>query len=192
MARFFESRGFAPAWPVPASANLIVTAIEGVDADGLTPADYHLEAIKGALAARGASPSPDLDADLQILLSDAVATLTDHVRYGKVKPSVLDPEWNVDSRASAPPLDTVLAQVADARNPAEAIEGLKPEPFHLRRAEAGAGEDARHRRGRRLADRAGRPCAQARRDRSARCRGAQAARGHWRAARGRIQQPHLR
>jgi murein L,D-transpeptidase YcbB/YkuD len=67
--------------------------------------------------------------DLQILLTDAVAAMADHVRYGKVRPVSLDRRWNVDPRVGAPPLAEVLQHVAAAPDQAAAFEALKPSHF---------------------------------------------------------------
>jgi murein L,D-transpeptidase YcbB/YkuD len=125
VAHFFEKRGFEPAWRLPADGEQIVRAIRDIERDGLDPADYHEKAIGRLLNVRDASTS----ADLQILLSDAVAALVDHVRYGKVRPSTLDRRWNVDPRDGAPPLEDLLAQVAGAPDAAAAIDALKPTHF---------------------------------------------------------------
>jgi hypothetical protein len=95
----------------------------------VTPSHYHLAAIDALLAARGTKGDRALDDDLQILLTDAVAALIDHVRYGKVVPSSLDRRWNVDSRAGALPLATLIEQVASAGDANATIEALKPTHF---------------------------------------------------------------
>ena len=128
VAHFFQARSFAPAWR-GAAVDQIVQAIRDIEQDGLTPADYHQAAIASV---RSAPATPDREADLQILLTDAVATLVDHVRFGKVRPVTLDRRWNVDPRAGAPPLDALLAQVASARSVAEGIEAAKPSHFIYR------------------------------------------------------------
>jgi murein L,D-transpeptidase YcbB/YkuD len=129
VAHFFEARAFEPAWDVPGDSEQIREAIADADEDGLTPSDYHLAEIDRLLEARRRAPSPALDADLQLLLSDAVAGLVDHLRYGRVRPIALDRRWNVDPRAGAPPLESVLAQIASARSTADALEALKPTHF---------------------------------------------------------------
>src|SRR5262245_29039047 len=45
--RFYKARASRPAWL--GHANEIVTAIRGMQADGLDPADYHLQAIESLL-----------------------------------------------------------------------------------------------------------------------------------------------
>jgi murein L,D-transpeptidase YcbB/YkuD len=129
VAHFFETRAFEPAWLIPIASDQIVEAIRNITRDGLRPADYHLEEIEALLANRPESPSPELEADLQILLTDAVAGLVDHVRYGRVKPVSLQPNWNIDPRFGAPPLDTVVARIAASQVIAEEIEAFKPNHF---------------------------------------------------------------
>lgn len=129
VVHFFERRGFAPAWSVPAGAEQIREAILAIEQDGLVPAHYHLATIDALLRARRSAAGPALDDDLQIVLTDAVAALLDHVRHGKVDPSTLDKRWNIDPRASAMPLEALLEQVATAPSPGPAIEALKPTHF---------------------------------------------------------------
>ncbi len=126
---FYEARGFQPAWALPAGAATIVQAIRRTQEDGLTPADYHLAALDSAIAARGSAANPELDADLQVLLADATAALFDHVLYGKVLPATLDKRWNVDPRIGAPPMESVLNQLATAPALGDAINALQPKHF---------------------------------------------------------------
>jgi murein L,D-transpeptidase YcbB/YkuD len=124
VVHFLEARSFTPPWSADAIAE-ICNAIRHIDADGLTPSEYHL----AALEAKTSSEQSAIDQ--QILVTDAIAALIDHVRYGKVRPSSLDRHWNVDPRAHAPALVAVLAQVA-AHPTAETIEKMKPDHFIYR------------------------------------------------------------
>jgi murein L,D-transpeptidase YcbB/YkuD len=129
VARFFEARSFAPAWQLPRGAQDVLTAIRGIDADGLDPTHYHLGAITSALDLYSRAPSKDLAAELQVLVADAAAALADHVQYGKVSPSALDRRWNVDPRVGAPPLETTLDGIARAGSVGAGIDALKPKHF---------------------------------------------------------------
>ncbi len=129
VAKFFEARAFSSAWQIPKSADEILKAIRGVEQDGLTPADYHLDAITTALDAHKRAASSELTAELQLLLADAAAALADHLQYGKVRPSTLDKRWNVDPRVGAPPLDVALATIAAAPAADQQIEDLKLKHF---------------------------------------------------------------
>jgi L,D-transpeptidase YcbB len=129
VARLFETRAFSPAWQLPKSADEILKAIRGIELDGLTPTDYHLNAITSALEAQRRTPSNEQAAELQLLLADAAAALADHLQYGKVRPSSLDKRWNVDPRVGAPPLDLTLAKIAAAPVADQQIEDLKLKHF---------------------------------------------------------------
>ena len=124
VAHFFGARDFKPAWAIPGSSDEILKAVRSIDRDGLTPADYHLAALERVLGEKTAPA----DVDVQLLLTDAVATLIDHVRYGKVKPQTLDRHWTEDPRAGAPALETLVAKVAASPSTAT-IESLKPDHF---------------------------------------------------------------
>jgi L,D-transpeptidase YcbB len=125
VSHFFQARSFAPAWQGPA-VEQILEAIRDIDKDGLAPEDYHLTAIEEL---RRAPASQERDADLQVLVTDALAALLDHVRFGKVRPVALDRRWNMDPRAEARPLEHVLAELAAKDSPGAAIEALKPSHF---------------------------------------------------------------
>jgi murein L,D-transpeptidase YcbB/YkuD len=129
VAKFYEARAFAPVWRVPTAFDATLKAIRASELDGLTPADYHLAAITSALEAQARAPSPELTAELQLLLTDAVAGLAEHLRFGKVKPSSLDKRWNVDPRGTAPPLEATLDEIAKAPAIDTAIDGLRPRHF---------------------------------------------------------------
>ena len=129
VSHFFQIRNFTPAWQ-GAGPDQILKAIRDVEQDGLVPRDYHLAAIESLRAAP--ADTPGRDADLQILLTDAVAALVNHVRFGRVRPVTLDRRWNVDPRAGAPPLEAFLADVAAAPSAAAAIEALKSPHFIYR------------------------------------------------------------
>lgn len=129
VSHFFEARNFAPAW-TDAAADGILQAIRDIEHDGLNPRDYHLAAIESIRAAPAGSPGRE--ADLQIVLTDAVGAIVDHVRFGKVRPVTLDRRWNVDPRSGAPALESLIAEVAAAASPAAGIEALKPSHFIYR------------------------------------------------------------
>lgn len=129
VAHFFQERNFQPAWE-GARGRAILDAIREIERDGLNPHDYHLTILEAALSSNLSTPAEQ--ADVEILMTDALATLLDHVRYGKVRPVTLDRRWNVDPRANTPPLETLVAQVAASSSVAKAIEDLKPSHFIYR------------------------------------------------------------
>ena len=129
--RFYEARQFKPAWRGD-RADQVVKAVRDIERDGLTPSDYHLATLERLLQERGKSTSPDLEADVDILLTDAIAGMIDHARYGRVRPVSLNPAWNVDPREGAPPLEKAIERVAAANSVGEEIEAAKPSHFIYR------------------------------------------------------------
>ncbi len=128
VAKFYKARSSRLAWDHRAVPK-IVKAIRGIEEDGLNPEDYHLATIEKIEEQRGHATTAELEADLDLLLTDAIAASLDHVRYGKIRPRQLDPRWNVDPRDDMPPLEQTLARVAEAGDPAEAIQAEKPDHF---------------------------------------------------------------
>ena len=124
VAHFFQGRNFTPAWA--GAAPEILQAIRDAERDGLNPQDYHPAVLERLLALPA---TPQRDVDLQILLTDSVAALVDHVRFGKVLPVTLDRRWNVNPREGAEPLEKIVADVAAARSLTSALEALKPSHF---------------------------------------------------------------
>jgi murein L,D-transpeptidase YcbB/YkuD len=129
VSAFYENRLFTPAWTLPAGAEAVLECVRGAERDGLQPRDYHLSAIESALDERTSSPSVLIDADLHLLLADALAALVDHARYGKVDPPDINPQWNVDPRIAAAPMETVLEQLAGSPSLGDAVESFKPNHF---------------------------------------------------------------
>ncbi len=130
LAKFYAARRSMPAWDRNGVAE-ITQSIRGVERDGLVPADYHLAAIGKLAAANGAGDAATA-ARLDILMSDAVAAMADHMHYGRVQPARLNPEWNADPRDGAPPLETTLAAIAGGGSVHTAIERQRPDHFIYR------------------------------------------------------------
>lgn len=128
VSRFYKARDAKPAWL--GHDDEIVTAIRGMEADGLDPADYHLEAIEKLAKEKDASA--ERAAHLDVLLADAVASMVDDLRYGRVRPVTVNPAWNVDPREGAPPLDSTLAVIAKSGSIAQAIASQRPDHFIYR------------------------------------------------------------
>jgi murein L,D-transpeptidase YcbB/YkuD len=96
LSDFYARGNFQPAWTDPGKVGEMMVLVRNAGLEGLTPSDYHLEKLEAltAEAARGGQPSADQKAELDIVLTDALARYTFHVRFGKVDPSELDATWN--------------------------------------------------------------------------------------------------
>jgi murein L,D-transpeptidase YcbB/YkuD len=128
VAKFYEARNSTHAWEGK-DAEEIMRAIGEIELDGLRPSDYHAQSLERLVREREKQTSPALEADIDILLTDAVAAMLDHVRYGRVRPVSLNPAWNVDPREGAAPLEGEVSKVASAGSPRDAIESAKPVHF---------------------------------------------------------------
>lgn len=129
VARFYKARQSMPAWD-QRDADQILAAIRGVTSDGLDPNDYHLRAIESI--AHRAEGNPAMRADLDVLLTDAVAGMIDHMKYGRVHPFQVNPAWNVDPRKGRPPLEKAISRVRAASDVGRAIAAERPDNFIYR------------------------------------------------------------
>ncbi|HSO07307.1 MAG TPA: L,D-transpeptidase family protein [Pelomicrobium sp.] len=92
VAQFYENRGFVPAWGDPAKVRELLALVQASPDHGLDPIDYHAAAV-----AKFAAPPPADGASVavrELLLTDALVRLAYHLRFGKVNPKELDPDWN--------------------------------------------------------------------------------------------------
>ena len=129
--RFYEARQFKPAWRGDRTTQTI-DAIKAIEQDGLTPSDYHLAALERLIQQREKATTPALEADIDILATDAILAMVDHARYGRVRPVSLNPAWNADSREDAPPLEKEAERIASANSVSDAIASAKPNHFIYR------------------------------------------------------------
>ncbi|MBR9981519.1 MAG: L,D-transpeptidase family protein [Desulfatitalea sp.] len=132
---FYESRRFVPFWldsqglkPVGLA---MVRQLQQVDADGLRPADYHLDTVTslldvlsipdGALTLAGLVGAW---ADLELLLTDAFLLLSAHLTRGRVNPETLHADWVLTEHT----IDVVkiLQMVVAEAQLFQIIEGLQP------------------------------------------------------------------
>ena len=131
LPEFYERRSFRPAWTSPAVTDELVRAIRDSAGDGLDPADYHLAAIERLRAKTPATP--ETQGQLDLLLTDAAVRLAYHLRFGKVDPEALDPNWNMETDLGGIDPVTVLQQAIDQGRVYQALEDLEPRyPFYTR------------------------------------------------------------
>ncbi|HOX76583.1 MAG TPA: L,D-transpeptidase family protein [Bacteroidales bacterium] len=99
ITNLYQKNDYHPFWNKP---EYILDAISGIrDSynDGLLPGDYHLIAIttlqSELTSPRGQTlPGPDQFADLDLLLTDGIIFLANHLLRGKIDPVSLLPTWN--------------------------------------------------------------------------------------------------
>ena len=127
LPELYANRDYTPAWTSARAREDLLRAIRDSVGDGLNPEDYHLSALERLAretAAPGASPSLWLDYDL--LQSDALARLLQHLSFGKVDPATLTPQWSLDHDVHGVPPARFLQSVIDAPSLYDAVERERP------------------------------------------------------------------
>ncbi len=122
---FYRAHGHQPLWigrnGVRSEARLLLDKLKAADAEGLNPADYHVEAIEKAMrqAQRGSAERPAI---LELMLSQAYADYARDLRQGRISGRAIYEEARM-----APPVMTTastLDDAADASSLKGHIEGL--------------------------------------------------------------------
>ncbi|MGV8836826.1 L,D-transpeptidase family protein [Cellvibrio sp.] len=111
---FYEQRQYRPIWDQAGRLEQLISALESLEADGLTPEDYQVEQLRHALPLLGDN-SPEaipLRVADELRATNAYLRALYHLYNGKVDPAGLDPQWNFELQDMAPVADG--ARVADS------------------------------------------------------------------------------
>jgi murein L,D-transpeptidase YcbB/YkuD len=90
---FYGRREFQPVWEDAAHLQALLAVLGSAGEHGLDPEDYHYGTLQ-SLVAQGRDAR--LQAELDILASDALIRYGYHLYFGKVDPATLDPDWNLE------------------------------------------------------------------------------------------------
>lgn len=90
----YEDHGFAPYWSSPDKIEELLKLLNGAADHGLKPADYNIEVLNQVLELRQQQTSAQIEAEVDILLTESLFRYGYHRRFGKVKGSELDPNIN--------------------------------------------------------------------------------------------------
>ncbi|HEU4778686.1 MAG TPA: L,D-transpeptidase family protein [Steroidobacteraceae bacterium] len=124
---FFAQRSFRPAW-TSSLANELRRAVVDSEADGLDPRDYHLAVLQQLTdpAPSGGNPNGFALAAYEILHTDALLRLANHVSFGKVDPTSFDPHWNYGRTLDGVDVPQRIENALASGDIYAAIEKLKP------------------------------------------------------------------
>jgi L,D-transpeptidase YcbB len=118
---FYSGRNYAPLWLTDGKPNdrakAAIAYLGHVDADGLDPADYPVPDFANLT-------DPTALADAELRLSMAVISYAHHAQIGRVHWSRVSADIAYDQQAPAP-VD-VLANLAEAKDTAAALDGYEP------------------------------------------------------------------
>lgn len=128
--RFYEERGFDPAWIGPRgpkrTVDSLLAALRRADREGLSPEGYHVEAISSLR--REIQPGRDGDpgrlSDLELLCTDAFLLYGSHLLGGRVSPTEMTPTWTL-SRRQGDLLQT-LTDAVTTGSIAQTFQSLRP------------------------------------------------------------------
>ena len=106
-ADFYAARNHKPAWingyTIPEKVNQLSTCIRLSESNALLPEDYHINAINILTQTISSSRPDDIHpntlASLDILLTDAYLLLGSHYLEGKIEPSEINDNWNINKKA---------------------------------------------------------------------------------------------
>lgn len=106
LPRFYERRGYEPAWVADdlVNAEALLRAIRRAELEGLRSRDYHLRRLEESMQTvivdrmEGRPSESGLLIDLDLLLTDAFLIYGSHLLVGRVDPTDLDPEWIANRR----------------------------------------------------------------------------------------------
>ncbi len=125
IALFYETRGYQPEWTAEgrlgAAAQALVFRVGRADFDGLDPAAYLVPDI---YLGRTAPASPEAIADAEITLSQAILAYAHDAAVGRLDPGSISA--NIGYRPVAPNPQQILADVAEAARPADALAAFNP------------------------------------------------------------------
>ena len=123
----YEGHGFLPFWTRPARIRELMELINDSADHGLIPSDYNIDQLVQVLQQRESSPSAEIDAEADILLTESLLRYGYHRRFGKVEGSKLDPAINFrrESFSKQSPSLT-LEQAVESSSLADFIEVVAP------------------------------------------------------------------
>ena len=131
LPRIYENREFTPAWRTLAQVDGLLGMIDASYLEGLDPNDYHvaaLRAVRSSLTNLDALP-PAERADFDLLLTDSIIRLGYHLRFGKVDPTALDPNWNSSRELDGEDPAVTIQSAIDAPSLREFAARVIPRAF---------------------------------------------------------------
>ena len=131
LTEIYERREFEPLWQAAWQVDSLLEVIEDSYAEGLDPDDYHHAAVQAARAAFADADAiaPAERAALDVLLTDSVARLGFHLRFGKVDPVAIDPHWNLERDLIGSDPAATIAAASESPSMSEFARRVLPRVF---------------------------------------------------------------
>jgi murein L,D-transpeptidase YcbB/YkuD len=134
IAEFYTLRHYHPAWIRPQGlspqAMELIYVINNAGEEGLNPNAYHLGSIDmlrreiGVSRQTGKRIDPEIQAELDLFLTDAFLLYGSHLFAGRINPETLHPNWQVSERSVD--LAKILQNALESNQIRGALENLAP------------------------------------------------------------------
>ena len=135
LPRIYEARAFAPTWRTQAQIDSLLETIDESYKEGLDPRDYHVDQVQAARTAFAnvdALPAAERAA-LDVILTDSVIRIGYHLRFGKVDPVALNPNWNLKQDLMGRDPAVTIQKAIDAPSMREFADAAIPRVFLYQR-----------------------------------------------------------
>ena len=113
-------------WTDPKKVDELLRAITDIRGDGLDPQDYYLDRLKKLRGELATHPDVGKEADLDLLLTDALARLAYNAFYGKVDPERIDRDINITQTWTGAKGAARVREFLAGKSLYQQIEDLKP------------------------------------------------------------------
>ena len=128
----YSKRYFSLAWRNADKREELISIIRHIDSEGLNPDDYLLQNLQ-KYNDKYRQLTDEEHVDLDILLTESLVRLAYHIRFGKVDPESLDPNWNLDtSLVNGAPLNNIQAIIDSDSIQAYMDQSIPRQPFYER------------------------------------------------------------
>ncbi len=124
LTKFYEARNYESAWHSRAAQDELVRAISEIADEGLNPADYHQKTLQAISQTSSDDSEPELQADIDLVFSDAFLILASHLLEGKVNPQTIHAEWTANRRERE--VHTILSDALQSGSVYQTLQSLKP------------------------------------------------------------------
>lgn len=138
LAQYYMNHAFDPVWEDEKNRTDFIKILESSSDVGLLPDDYHLERLRELAAiVKAGNATPDIYADIDLLMSDAVTLYTNHLLYGKVMQSDLRKSWEVPENPRPDNIDELFTQASSTNNLEAFFDSFGPQHFMYRHLKNG-------------------------------------------------------
>jgi len=141
MARYYIDNGFDPIWEEEQNRKDFIEILLGSHDVGLLPEDYHQTRIRELVnKVADGTATPDVYADIDLLMTDAITLYGNHLIYGKTRQSDLRMTWDVPENPPPDNLAELFEQALSTDDLITLFAALGPQHFMYKNLKKGLSE----------------------------------------------------